>query len=634
MRGKRMGFLRQMSSGLHKTSNPMEGRARWREVFVTHKEDEKKKPGAWAPQQGGSFAASSVTGAAALKRLVAALRSRAPGGWSDDRWEQTMRHFVGVPYIAIHRIGMHLSRAEFQVYQKDDKHQDGMRPVKPDDPPQGDRMCKPHDLVTILEKPNPLDSFGDLMYRWCQQKFLTGSALTFMVPNKLHYPMELYSIPTAMAIPQATVTPDYPEGYYRIQPVYPYGPFSTYPSPNTSVGAAVDARWMFKFQYPHPLLRYEGYAPQTGMRLQLDTLDSIDRSRWYGMKRSVNFSGVLDMSEIEGVDSLNDDEIERLQTMWEEFQGPEAHGGLFIPPPGGKLDQFGQRPIDMDWQSGFDQLASLVLGGFGITKPAAGMVEDTNYSILFATLKQLYMVTLEPECDDIAAKLTRFLAPYFGDNLIIRIRAKPINDHEITMQKIDKGTQCKCMTKNEVRKALDMPVTMDAWGDEIAGTEKVEEPPPGMAGGMPGMPMEMPQGAPQAAPGAPQEQPVGPDGQPVEGEAGGPGEAAAPTGDIDAEIDALLEEELAIGEAEGEQGRPKTGPIGEGSLGPYKSYLQLHNRMKPQPAKSWYEWTREVCEHGTGKSFLGLHRTGSMPSRLTRRKSWYDWTREVCANGH
>src|SRR5260370_35899679 len=107
---------------------------------------------------------------------------------------------------------------------------------------------------------------------------LMGKALTWMVPNKLKTPMELYSIPTAIAIPQPAINPDFPDGYYRIQPIYPYGPFSSYPTPATAVGAPIPAQWMLRVKYPHPLLRYDGYSPMTVLRLQQDEIESIDRS--------------------------------------------------------------------------------------------------------------------------------------------------------------------------------------------------------------------------------------------------------------------------------------------------------------------------------------------------------------------
>jgi hypothetical protein len=147
----------------------------------------------------------------------------------------------------------------------------------------------------------------------------------------------------------------------------------------------------------------------------------------------------------------------------------------------------------MDYASSWDQLTSFVLGGFGITKPAAGMVEDSSYSTLFATLKQLYWLTLEPKVNRIAAKLTRQLATYFGDDLIVEIRCRRIDDHEVIQKEISTGIQAKCMTKNEVRKKLNMPITDEPWGEEIAGTDSPQEQDNNQ---IPGGPAQEPQNAP------------------------------------------------------------------------------------------------------------------------------------------
>src|SRR5690349_12596664 len=239
-----MGFLTQLIKSADRrdfAANRADrgpGRRLWEEVFgSTSKEEAFHKPDV---TPGGSYGTSINSNEAALIRFLQALRSRAPGSWTDDRWAQSA-HFTGVTYVAIHRKADQLAQAEFQVYRKDDSHPEGKVPVGKDDPPEGGRQCKPYDLVELLEKPNEEDSFGDLMYSWCSQMDLTGMGLTFMVPNKLDYPFKLYPIPTATAVPQPAINPQFPEGYYRIQPYYPYGPFSSYPTPNSSVGAAVPA---------------------------------------------------------------------------------------------------------------------------------------------------------------------------------------------------------------------------------------------------------------------------------------------------------------------------------------------------------------------------------------------------------
>jgi hypothetical protein len=490
----------------------------------------------------------------------------APGGWTDNRWEQT-GHFTGINYVGIDRIGRQLQRAEFKVFHRDRNHPDGKRPVTEDEAtPQRNG---PWDLVTLLEKPNNQDSFGKWMYRVNQQLRLTGTALTYMVPNhfesnhpdpKYHgpgcgTPFELYCIPTAIAIPQPVINPDYPDGFYRIQPVYPYGPFSSYPTPSTAVGAPIAAQWMLRFIYPHPLLRYEGYSPLTAMRLEVDEFESIGRSRWYKMKRSVNPSAVLNSTESNDVaQPLPDSEVDRIHVEFEnDHQGPENHGRLIVGTPGYQLDEWGRAPNEMDYQASWDQLMNFILGGgHGISKPAAGMVEDSSYSTLFATLKQLYLLTLEPDCDDIAEYLTRHLAPFFGDDLIVEIKPKRIDDHDIDKMVCDTLAQNKAITKNELRKKMGFPPTPEPWGDDIAGDPSANE-------------QQQMQEQQQAA----------------AGPMAGPGEEL-PEG--------VLPAEAKQEPAEVSQSRPKPGPLSAGALGPRKGLKSLRSLYK-----------RKVLLNGNGR---------------------------------
>ena len=473
-----MGFIsRLIQSG--KALNPpsQRGREMWRRTFGVAKEDSKPqfRGESYKPVAGGSYGRSMVSGGVAVKRLLEAFRSMAPGGWTDDRYAQS-QHQTGIVHVAIRSIATQLAQSEFQVFVRDDDTQDGKRPVERKDPPHGDRQVRPYDLVRLLEKPNPRDSWGKWIYRTFQQKALTGMGLTWMVPNMLGTPMEMYCIPTALAIPQPVVNPDYPHGYYRIQPLYPYGPFSSYPTPTSAVGAAVPAQWVLRFLYPHPLLQYEGYSPLTAMRLEVDEFESIARARWYSMKRTFRPNAVLNFDEMEGAQPLPEPEIERIHAEWEnEWQGPENIGRIVVGTPGAKLDMLGDRPVDMEYQQGWDQIAGFLLGGgYGITKPAAGMVEDSSYSTLFATIKQLNTLTLQPECSDTASDLTRHLAPFFGDDLIVEARCQKIDDHDINFSKVDKVTAWKGLPE-KVIKALCKIIDVELDDQAIAELSKAGE---------------------------------------------------------------------------------------------------------------------------------------------------------------
>jgi phage portal protein BeeE len=617
-----VGVISELASG---KANPVaaqaveRGRDLWRQAFSLGTDKEsggrerftQREPISRPVIPGGSKVRGLLSEPQSVKRLLEALRSMAPGGWSDDRYEQTARNYLGIAYIAIHRIATQWQQAEFKLYRKtrkDEKTPEGRVLVTEDDPPEGDRVVKPYDLVRLLERPNRQDYFGKLLYRYAQQKYLTGTALTYMVPNRFGTPMELYCIPTAVAIPQPAVNPDYPDGFYRIQPLYPYGPFSSYPTPATAVGAPIPAQWMLRFQFPHPLLRYEGYSPLTGLSLEMDEFKMIGRSRHYKMRRTMNPSVVLDTSDAEGAQQLPEPELERLKAEIEGiFFGPENAGGLLVPPPGCKLSDYGSTPKEMDYPQSWSQMVDFLLAGFGITKPAAGMLENASYSTLFATLKQLYWLTLEPDLRDIAQELTHHLAPFFGDDLILEISGRPINDHDVNMAKANIMAQNRAGTINQLLMLLDLPTSSEEWGNERLGTDPNAEAMAAM-GGAPGA------GAPQGAEASPEVAGAQPPQPPTTIPEQMPNEVP----EVDGPLGPLgpARGTKPVGERkeppESAHGRPKPQRMGLGSLGPRKALPEsVRRRLETLPevgivavgevqTKSLYERMLEICDNGNG----------------------------------
>ena len=154
-----MGFIAdklktKKTPTLHMPNN-MQGPLAWRRVFGTNKEREFPVVNEAKPTIPGGTYSRGVLGtqSASIKRLITALRSSAPGGWASDKWAES-NHWQSIVYAAGHPICKQMSMAEFQVFHKDSNHPDGKRPVNEDDPPEGDRICRPWDLVKLLEKPN------------------------------------------------------------------------------------------------------------------------------------------------------------------------------------------------------------------------------------------------------------------------------------------------------------------------------------------------------------------------------------------------------------------------------------------------------------------------------------------------
>jgi Phage portal protein len=537
-----------------------DGAALWRESFGTIKE---RPPTHSRPNvDGGSYGRSTISQHAAVKRLVQALASMAPGGWSDDRFQQT-KSYVGMIYAIIFRLNAHISRAEVGVFRRDGSVAEGKRAVTEDDP-------LGWELLQRLEKPNEIDCFGDYLCDSNMQLNLTGSAITWKVPSDAvgpsgrAIPARLYPIKTATAIPQPTVNPDFPDGFYRIQPVYPYGPFSSYPTPSSAVGAPIDARQTFAVRYKHPLLRYDGYSPLTGLNTWIDEFNMIDQSRLYSMKGGINPNAVLKLLANDAGSNapIPEPELERIMAEFEQtVAGITNMGKLLVPPPGAELEPWGHTPDKMVYESGWDQMSGAILGAMGLTKAAAGMDTDSSYSTLYASLKQLYWTTLEPTCEMFARTMTRHLAPDFGDDLIIEIRCKPLDDHEINFGKFDKATSGKCGTKNEGRMLLGWPPVQEEWGNDLLGdpspyekeqAEKQQQ----QAAMQPGAPGAAPQAIKDQGSEEPEETKQGPpQPPPLKGE----------------ERDPL------------EKTRPDAGSLSEGSLGPRMKAMMLPTRFARVP---------------------------------------------------
>lgn len=409
-----------------------------------------------------------------LWQLLEALRSNAPGTWSDDRWEQT-RQFVGIAYVGIAARCRQALQAEWKLYKRDTKSPDGRHLIA------SSEHNTEHPMAQFMSRPNHEDTFGTMMYNWELQLSLTGVALNWVIPDQHGDPIEQYPISTATAVPMPVMMPQYPQGAYRVQAPYPYGPFTSFPSLNTAVGALLPAEWVMRIKYPHPFLRYEGYSPLTAGRLQFDSLNSIDRSRWYAMLRGIDPSAVLNYTDTELTDGINVNEIDRIRGEFEAmFSGPENAGRLLIGTPGGKLEPWSARPLEMGYDESWRQLSEFLLALMGVTKPAANMLDESSYSTLYAAIKQFHLMSLKPDFDLIAGVFNRRICPFFSDSpnrddLILEINCPRIDDHEVTGQKIDRAIAAQCATKNEVRKELGWPPTKEPWGEEIAGSQPQQE---------------------------------------------------------------------------------------------------------------------------------------------------------------
>lgn len=399
-----------------------------------------------------SFAMSALTLADNLRRDV-------QGQWSDNRLEQS-NHYKGVIYIAVQAIMDALLSTTVQINRKHRRfNQTSLRLLEKALPTPAanseDEQFRPfddpgHSLVKLIETPNRTDTFNELLAQLVLQYYLTGSGLMWANPNDLGVPAELYVLPTALCYPQPA-TPDYPEGWWRVQQYYPSGGYGILPSPMAGGGAAVDGRDILRFKNPHPLWRWDAMSPLTACAVQLDVLESIDLARWTAMKSGLTPDMVLLAPGV--IQSQLDAYLARLQQTnigERNFRKVMAIGGdqgdakfdVKFPSLG---------PKDMDFASGWDQMTAFALAAFGVPKSVAGLATTGSYAELYAAIKQFHTLKLRPLCARLGVWLTRHLAHIWGRDLAIQLDLPTIDDQQLHETQLQTDLAHDGLTYNEYR---------------------------------------------------------------------------------------------------------------------------------------------------------------------------------------
>jgi len=407
--------------------------------------------------------------------LRAALRSRAPGQWSVSR-QELARHLTSSIYLAINTMQKHAAAATKQVFERTNDQKTGDIELGPQE-----RICQ------LLESPNNDDTWGDVMEGITQQKSLTGISLTWTPQeNDNDVPTELYVIPTASALPWPP-SPIYPHGSYLIQPYYPYGPFSTIPSYQSAAGARIPAEQIIRIKDVHPILRYEGYATLTAISKQIDVIEGMDTARFNTQQRGVDPSVVITFDP--NILNPNKVDLVRLRTQIEAAAaGPANAGKILFAPTGGDVEVLSHTPAEMAWTEGWDQLVSFALACFGVPKSVAGLSEDSSYANLYASIKQFYVLSLNPLLRKVAGHLTKhLLQEFFGAMLYLKLTGERIDQWEQDKEKIDIALKAGNLARvDELRKMLEWEPLGGEEGKAFAGGKEQQQP------GMPGLPGQMP----------------------------------------------------------------------------------------------------------------------------------------------
>lgn len=408
-----------------------------------------------------------------------ALRGGRPGPWASDHFEQS-KHFTGVPYVVVDAIATWVASSNVRLVQRVEdsdslagsdrlERSTVRRAMSQAGAHESDEKWAPldadHPAWKPFRQPNPQQTIADLLYEHTLQKCLTGTGLTWQVPNGYGEPCELYVLPQALtnALPPS---PIYPNGAYRVLPMFTTGPFAVVPGYAAMGGTIIASEYIAVSRKWHPYVKYDGYSPLEAAGVQLDILQEIDNARWYAFQQGIDPSIYIELPNGTTVDQ------------WKQLQAKldENHSGTrnrkkpLALLGGAKANSLSNAPAEMGFETGWDQIVKFVCAVFRTPAVVAGLAQSASYAEWFAALKQFFTGTLIPICNSTAADWTlKIIQPAWGDDIRAQIDPPAIDDQEQLLARLGALQGGQALTKGELRTSLGFELFGDERDEEIAG---------------------------------------------------------------------------------------------------------------------------------------------------------------------
>jgi hypothetical protein len=331
------------------------------------------------------------------------LRADPPGVWGDDRNAQ-VAHFRDVIYIAVREVMNLAGGATYRVSRRTKSRRGratfgpggSVAKSQPSAQAQGrDEDYTPlddddHPLCKVLARPNPNETFGELVAKVVLQNRLTGVGPVWAVPNRAGKPVELYALRTPHLYPAFQHAREYPAGAWRVTPQYRSG-WSGYLPQAVAGGAILPGEEVRRFLDPHPLVDWDGYSPLSAGAVHLDVLESVNESRKSAMDNGLQLDAVV------VVPGMDQSELDKLSTRMSERVGGAKNARKFLalaPPNGsdgkGFVQTFGNSPRDMDYQQAWEQETKFCLSLFGVPASVVDLAMSANYSERYAAWQQFH----------------------------------------------------------------------------------------------------------------------------------------------------------------------------------------------------------------------------------------------------
>lgn len=268
---------------------------------------------------------------------------------------------------------------------------------------KGETRLEDHALERLLSKPNPRLKGENFLYNLVGYHLIAGNAYAFAAGPEGGAPKELWLMrPDTMSVVEGS--DGLPAGFEQ----QVAGKKQRY---------AADA--ILHWKSFNPLSDWYGMAPLEAAAMAVDAHNESSRWNLALIQNGGTPSGVLYQEDAEH--PLTEGQFSALKEQVEnKYTGALNAGRPLLLEGGLKWQDMGLSPKDMDWATAKNMNAREIAQAFGVPPQMLGIPDAQTYSNYTEARQSLWEDTIIPIARDIAAELSGWLAPKFGEGLMLK----------------------------------------------------------------------------------------------------------------------------------------------------------------------------------------------------------------------
>ncbi len=267
-----------------------------------------------------------------------------------------------------------------------------------------DRLIQNHEIIKLLNKPNPIQSRKTFFYSWVVYHLCAGNSYILKIKNPLNKTRELHLLPPHKVQIKCKTDEFFPQAYvYKEgakEKIFPVNP----------INGECD---ILHFKEIDPLNGHYGLSPLQASAYSVDIHNEGSKWNFNLLKNSAIPSGVISSENF-----LNIEELQNFKEIIRNYYAGAQNTNKILFLEGGlKFEQMSLTPKDMDFQQSMNVSARNIASAFGV--PFALIIpEASTYNNIKEAKESLYENTVLPLFSQMLEELTRTLNNEFQDILI------------------------------------------------------------------------------------------------------------------------------------------------------------------------------------------------------------------------